>query len=84
MRTCALGSRSCSMSREHLSELGSELLSLSDQQVVSELGLVRRIWPEIFDPNVLCVETEGNHARFTLKVLPVDGSTATDQHLVLD
>ena len=69
--------------REHLSELASEVLELDDFQIVSDLGIVRRIWPEIRDPNLLCIRTVGSKTHIELKVLPVDGSKAENQYLSL-
>ncbi|WP_411280755.1 hypothetical protein [Gemmatimonas sp.] len=48
------------------------------------LGFVQRLWPEITDPNVLCVTTTEERMTLRLRVLPVDESVATDQELILD
>jgi len=70
--------------RGHLSPLLSEIMTLSTIDFLPKVGLVRKLWSEINDPNVLCITVTSQAARFHLKVLPVDGSTAVDQELVLD
>jgi hypothetical protein len=69
--------------RSHLPDLASEIMTLDEIVVLEELGLVRRLWAELADPNVLCITTKPDRATLTLRVLPVDGSKATDQQLVL-
>lgn len=70
--------------RSHLPPLASEVMEIGAFTFMSELGLVRRLWPEIFDPNVLCIEASPHQTTLSLRVTPVDGSTATDQQIVLD
>jgi PhoD-like phosphatase len=69
--------------RSHLPPLASEIMELDAITFLSEVGLVRRMWPEIFDPNLLCVSVNSTHSTFTLRVTPVAGSTAKDQQIVL-
>jgi hypothetical protein len=61
----------------------SEVMALATIENLPKLGLVRKLWAEIEDPNVLCITITPDRAVFRLKVCPVDGSTATDQELVL-
>jgi phosphodiesterase/alkaline phosphatase D-like protein len=69
--------------RQHLPKLVSKAVAVGDYESDPQLGAVRRIWEDIRDPNVLCVTTSGDRAVLRLRVLPVDGSDATDQRLVL-
>jgi hypothetical protein len=70
--------------RGHLPDLASEIMSLDTVQFMPVVGFVRKLWSEITDPNVLCITTTPGRSVLRLRVLPVDGSTATDQELVLD
>jgi len=70
--------------RGHLPDLASEIMSMDTIQFLPVLGFVRKLWTEVTDPNVLCITTTHDRATMRLRVLPVDGSTATDQELVLD
>lgn len=69
--------------REHLPPAASELLTLDAVQFVPDLGMVRRIWPEITDPNVLRVTVDSRGAEFRLEALPLNGNTTTEQSLSL-
>lgn len=70
--------------RDHVPDLVSLLGQLDRIETHPDLGAIRRLWPEISDPNVLCVRTTPGRAEFTLRVLPLDNSAARDQVLVLD
>jgi len=69
--------------RDHAPDLLSVLAQLDRVETHPELGLIRRLWDEITDPNVLCIRTTAGKAEITLKVLPLDESKATDQTLEL-
>lgn len=69
--------------RGHIPELASDIAQMGQWEGHAVLGLIRRLWPEILDPNVLCITTSGETAKLHLRVLPVDDSKATDQVLEL-
>ncbi len=52
--------------------------------VIRQLAITDSVFAEIEDPNVLCITVTPQAAHFKLWVLPVDGSTAVDQELVLE
>ena len=70
--------------RSHLPTILSEIMALETIECLPKPGLVRKLWAEIDDPNIPCITATTYRAVFRLRVRPADGSTATDQELVLD
>lgn len=58
-------------------------MAVSEFDLGPELGLVRRLWPEITAPNLLCITVQADRAVFDLEVLPLEEGNA-GRRLVLD
>ncbi len=72
--------------RQHMSDVGRELVGLSTFNIPllpGELAVVNRIWPDITDPNVLCIKSSPDSIELELQVLPVDGSTNENLKLTI-
>ncbi|NJM10294.1 MAG: hypothetical protein HC883_05395, partial [Bdellovibrionaceae bacterium] len=69
--------------RQHLPDLLGQIIVEGDLSFDPSLGLIRRLWPEVTDPNLLCIRVTPQKAVLTLKVLPVDGSRAGDLEIVI-
>jgi hypothetical protein len=69
--------------RQHLSSLASELLVVPEVNMLPDLGLVRRIWTEVTDPNFLRIATTQDRAHLVLSVLPGTEGTPRDRELMI-
>ena len=70
--------------RSHLSPVASQFITMDAVQMLPIVGLVRKLWDEITDPNVLCITTSSGRTVLHLSVCALEGSAAVDQELVLD
>jgi hypothetical protein len=61
----------------------TQAMTMDTVQVLPKLGFVRKLWDEIVDPNILCITTSANRAIFRIRVIPLDGSAATDRNSYL-
>ena len=69
--------------RSHMPDLVAQLIGIGDFAFSPELGLIRRLWQDITDPNVLCITATAERLALNLKILPVDDSKNTDQQVIL-
>ncbi len=69
--------------RDHLNPIASQVLAQDGIAQLPVLGLVRKLWDEITDPNVLCITTTEDRIKLQLKVYQTPGSKFIDQELVL-
>lgn len=65
--------------RSHIPNRIAQLITAGNWEISPELGLVRRLWQDIVDPNILMIKTTHEKIEFKLRVLPVDGSKNVDQ-----
>lgn len=70
--------------RGHLVSVASQFMTMGAVQMLPVLGVVRKLWDEITDPNVLCITTSQGRTVLHLSVCALEGSNAVDQELVLD
>ncbi len=64
--------------RQHPPPWKRETIGLSTFNIPllpGEVAVVNRIWPEITDPNFLCIKSTPDNIELELQVLPVDNST---------
>lgn len=72
--------------RQHMPDWKREIIGLSTFNIpllFGEVAIVNRIWPDIVDPNVLCIKSAPDLMELELQVLPVDGSTNENLKLTI-
>lgn len=69
--------------RQHPPGIVGSIVEISDAEHVNGVGVVRRIWKTITDPNILLMRIGNRKAEFTLKVWDRESPGSKDLSLIL-
>jgi hypothetical protein len=67
--------------RQHPSDIVGSIVEIRDEEYINGVGVVRRVWETVTDPNVLFMRVGSGRAEFTLKVWDPESAGSKDLSL---
>ena len=60
--------------RTHVEPYVQELIGVGSDAETEVLGVVKRIWGDVIEPNILLIESDGNSMKFSLKIFDLEAN----------